>query len=212
MAPVQTFVFFDIATKREDNADNCDEIKALCFLAVPRQQYLEPNNIRAPNDGNQIYMEFPNNEITVEDFNTINNFINQQEKPVCIMAHNGNRFDFGILKRKFNRLNVDLASDVLVADTMYAFHDILENRAQGNAVRRFYWEPHPQPANGYKLHDVYTRVVTNNPVEIEPHPPQNDTYMLFRISHALGQRFLNWADNPNRQRRFVQVQPNGIQI
>ncbi|CAH0698684.1 unnamed protein product [Spodoptera exigua] len=205
MPPINTFVFFDFGTLRNQDLDTCDSVTDLCLQAIPRQQYLEPTNTNAPRNG-KIYLKFPTHRIRIEDFNVINNFINKQEKPVCLFAHNGNRFDFAIMKRHFENINVSLADDVLVADSMYAFYDILEDRRQGEAVREIYFKGYPTPADAYTLHDVYRRVVTYHPVAVKPHVTENDVYMLFRISHALGQRFLDWADNEPRQRRFAQVQ------
>lgn len=127
MSSIQTFVFIDFATER----GNENVLYNLCLLPVPRQQFLEPNNTTPPQD---LFIVFSDNEINEADFHKINDFINRQEKPVCIFAHYGNKFDFIILRRQLNNLNKELASDVFVADCIYAFHDILENRSLGKST------------------------------------------------------------------------------
>lgn len=36
----------------------------------------------------------------------ITHFISRLQQPVCIVAHNGNRFDFPILKKQITNLNM----------------------------------------------------------------------------------------------------------
>lgn len=54
-------------------------------------------------------------------------------------------------------------------------------------------------------------MVINNRVPVQPHHTRDDTYMIFRISHVLGQKFLDWADNPIKRRRCGEVQDGPIE-
>lgn len=81
----------------------------------------------------------------------------------------------------------------------------------GGAVREYYWEPYVKPNVDYTLFNVYNRVVINNRVPVQPHHSRDDTYMIFRISHVLGQKFLDWADNPDKRRHCGEVQDGPIE-
>lgn len=59
-------------------------------------------------------------------FNTIKNYLELFRKPVCLIAENGNVCDFPILKNHFEKLNCALPNDILCADSLYAFYDILK--------------------------------------------------------------------------------------
>nr|CAI5863829.1 unnamed protein product [Callosobruchus analis] len=54
----------------------------------------------------------------------INTFIEHNVPPVCLVAHNGNRFDFPILRKEINDANVALVEDVYCIDSLAMFRDI----------------------------------------------------------------------------------------
>lgn len=54
----------------------------------------------------------------------INQFLESQEKPICLVAHNGNRFDFPILKTEIHRTGEQLLDDVLCIDSLEAFRNL----------------------------------------------------------------------------------------
>lgn len=54
----------------------------------------------------------------------IKNFLNAHQKPICIVAHNGNRFDYPILRAELSRQNCNLDNDVLCIDSLEAFKQI----------------------------------------------------------------------------------------
>jgi three prime repair exonuclease-1 len=45
-------------------------------------------------------------------------------KPICLVAHNGNRFDFPILRREIESTCSSLPEDVLCIDSLAAFRDL----------------------------------------------------------------------------------------
>lgn len=64
----------------------------------------------------------------------INQFLQSQEKPICFVAHNGNRFDYPILKTEIHRTGESLIDDVLCIDSLEAFRD-LHNRQTDELVQ-----------------------------------------------------------------------------
>ncbi|XP_011193531.2 uncharacterized protein Trex1_1 [Zeugodacus cucurbitae] len=51
----------------------------------------------------------------------ITNFLKHMPQPVCLVAHNGDTFDFPIVKQTFNKLNLSLPCDILCVDSLMAF-------------------------------------------------------------------------------------------
>lgn len=203
MEPIQTFVFMDFGCVGGDSR----QLTEVSLLAVPRSQYLEPQNTTAPEP--KVDQDLSPNGFDLNTYTVINNYINLQKKPVCLVSHNGNRFDFIILKRELQNLRVSLADDILCADSIYAFYDIHKYRDipqpvyNGGAVReRFYGgDSAPPQHTPYTLGGIYEREV-RHPI-IKAHPASNDVYMMFRISHKYGEKFLAWSDQI--QRRFSDV-------
>ncbi|KAL3872183.1 hypothetical protein ACJMK2_040129 [Sinanodonta woodiana] len=54
----------------------------------------------------------------------INGFLQHLPQPVCLLAHNGNRFDFPILLAELNKINLTFASTVFYADSLEAFRSL----------------------------------------------------------------------------------------
>lgn len=61
------------------------------------------------------------------DSNTVEliiNFINQLHGPVCLVAHNGTRFDFPILKKQILDCDKEIPSNILVIDSLHVFREL----------------------------------------------------------------------------------------
>lgn len=52
------------------------------------------------------------------------NFLEHLRKPVCLVAHNGDKFDFPVLKHSFAKLGMELPSDILCLDSLPAIKDL----------------------------------------------------------------------------------------
>lgn len=63
-----------------------------------------------------------------ETVKLINRFLETQEKPICLVAHNGNRFDFPILRTEIHRTGQEFLGDVLCVDSLDAFRDLHKRR------------------------------------------------------------------------------------
>lgn len=151
MAPIATYVFFDIETTglpREEN--NKTKITEFSMVAVKRAHVLETRPGAVPRVQHKLTLLFnpgrlissEGSEITGlnnflleheptfnrESFNLINNFLNILQKPVCLIAQNGLHYDYPILKNHLEKLKVSLSDDLLCADCYHGFYDILEAR------------------------------------------------------------------------------------
>lgn len=54
----------------------------------------------------------------------INRFLNHNPKPLCLVAHNGNKFDFPILRSEIINAGGELDGDLLCIDSLTAFKDL----------------------------------------------------------------------------------------
>ncbi|XP_072945827.1 three-prime repair exonuclease 1 [Epargyreus clarus] len=152
MAPIATYVFLDLETTGLP-VEECNKtrITELSLIAVKRSHILDSNKGGSPrvqqkltlcfNPGKLIYpqcteitglcndlLEFES-PFNKEAFNTINGFLNLLSKPVCLVAQNGLKFDFPILRNHINSLGVSFADDLLCADCLHAFFDVLKQKS-----------------------------------------------------------------------------------
>lgn len=63
------------------------------------------------------------------------NFLNHNPKPICLVAHNGNRFDYPILRTEISKTGCKFPDDILCIDSLLAFR-VLEK--QEPVQLRFY--------------------------------------------------------------------------
>lgn len=54
----------------------------------------------------------------------LNSFLQQLQQPVCLIAHNGNSFDFPILRSHIEKLSGSLPSSLLFCDSLQVFRNI----------------------------------------------------------------------------------------
>jgi len=58
----------------------------------------------------------------------INSFLLRLPTPVCLVAHNGDNFDFPLLKAELEKVNGSLGTDILCADPYNGFKHIFKTR------------------------------------------------------------------------------------
>ncbi|XP_067620416.1 uncharacterized protein [Eurosta solidaginis] len=57
---------------------------------------------------------------------TVLNFIKHMQQPVCLVAHNGDSFDFPVIKQTLQKLNMEMPEGILCLDSLRAFWGIDE--------------------------------------------------------------------------------------
>jgi len=62
--------------------------------------------------------------LSAETVKLINSFLGHLTKPICLLAHNGNGFDFLLLNSELKRINQSLDSSLLCADSLEAFRSL----------------------------------------------------------------------------------------
>ena len=66
----------------------------------------------------------------------INNFLSYLPPPVCLVAHNGNAYDFPLLKAEMENAETQLSSEILCADSYIGIKKIFEKRATAAEAKR----------------------------------------------------------------------------
>ncbi|KAL1458237.1 hypothetical protein WDU94_008399 [Cyamophila willieti] len=137
---IRTMVFLDTETTgllhREGR--NC-RIVEMCFVAVLREHLLDQEasfprvlnklslciNPKKKMDPVSSSINGLTNELlehmaplSNDDYVMISAFLNKLPAPICLVAHNGNQFDFPLLRSEMQRLGKQLPNDILCVDTL----------------------------------------------------------------------------------------------
>ena len=60
----------------------------------------------------------------------INSFLSLLPSPVCQVAHNGNGYDFPLLKAELEKANIQLRPDILCIDSYIIIQEIFKKRKE----------------------------------------------------------------------------------
>ena len=66
----------------------------------------------------------------MQTVNLINSFLLLLPPPVCLVAHNGNDYDFPLLKAEVDKTGKSLSSDILCADSYIGIKEIFKKRKE----------------------------------------------------------------------------------
>ena len=58
----------------------------------------------------------------------LNKWLNMNQKPICLVAHNGNRFDYPILRAEIEKTGNGLCENIMCVDSIEAFKNIDNNK------------------------------------------------------------------------------------
>ncbi|XP_023934339.1 three prime repair exonuclease 2-like [Bicyclus anynana] len=144
MTIIQTFVFFDLETtgipaktakvteitlisvSRSDieqtDSGKLPAVNKLSLLCNPKKN-IQTTAAKLTGLTNQFLKNQP---IFKDNIKCINAFLDKP-KPVCLVAHNGDRFDFKILQSEYLTANEYLPNDLMCLDTLNAFRNILKD-------------------------------------------------------------------------------------
>ncbi|GFN91151.1 three-prime repair exonuclease 1 [Plakobranchus ocellatus] len=196
---IENFVFFDLQTTGLPRRRDMPCITELCFLALTRYQLtLTDLSQRAYN---KLLLCFnPRKEIDEqassisglhrhsleelkpfeEQTSLIHQFLKNLPHPVCLVAHNGNRFDFPLFLAHLKEWQQMIPDDILCADSMVAF-------------RAFAAEAGVKGRQSYSLPKVYARVFGQEP-PLPRTAEHNCNNMLEIIRETSIDKFPQWCD------------------
>ncbi|XP_069686338.1 uncharacterized protein [Periplaneta americana] len=61
-------------------------------------------------------------------FYVLDSFLKRMPKPVCLVAHNGLRFDFPVLQAELSTIGKTLPDDIMCADSLPAFRELIPKK------------------------------------------------------------------------------------
>lgn len=148
MTKIETFVFFDLETSGFPwEESNRTKIIELSMVVAKRNHILECKPGETPRIMNKLSLclnprrmiQMGSTKVTglcndllehESSFNktvadTICNFLSIYTKPISLVAHNGNRFDYPIFKAEFIRQEYSLPEDLLCTDSYLGFKDVI---------------------------------------------------------------------------------------
>ncbi|KAL3284688.1 hypothetical protein HHI36_018837 [Cryptolaemus montrouzieri] len=65
---------------------------------------------------------------------SIKGFLSLHKKPICFVAHNGNKFDFPIFRAELERVKAHLPEDILCIDSLLCFQDLHRMEVHTNSM------------------------------------------------------------------------------
>ncbi|XP_067140913.1 three-prime repair exonuclease 1-like [Centruroides vittatus] len=239
---IQTLVFFDTETTGLSHliGKRNIQITELSLLAVERREF-ESNkeNIRVINKLNLVFrpscrissgagevsgltdLSVQFQETFIKSAKLIKLFLKRLKKPICILAHNGNRLDFPLLKAEFNNSRMDISGLMFCADTLPAFHFILPNtdiKIKSPSVRNKDLDQTDLKQNtsvdektpskrkrltSYKLSSLY-EYFFDRP-QPDSHEAEGDALALLKMAKRINDQFLTWIEE--NQVPFEHIEP-----
>lgn len=124
-------------------------------------------------------------------------FLRRQPQPWCLVAHNGDRYDFPLLRAELAALGLAGA-----LDGGFCVDSIAALKALEQA------EPAPGPRKSYSLGSVYTRLYGQAPPD--SHTAEGDVLALLSVCQWRPRALLQWVDAHARPFSAVEPMYGGI--
>ncbi|KAJ1095128.1 hypothetical protein NDU88_000298 [Pleurodeles waltl] len=205
-ASIKTFVFFDLETT--GLPQDLPKVTEICLVAVhrcsvedpPRDPatgalqlprildklclFMDPGKAVAPkaaeitglNNSNLARSE--KQRFDARTVALIQEFLQRQAQPVCLVAHNGTDFDFPLLKAELDHQGQDLVGQVYCLDTMKAMMDL-----DGSLC--------PPARGAYSLTALYKRFFKEDPKD--SHFAEGDVLAMLLVFLYKAAELLDWA-------------------
>ncbi|GFN88204.1 three prime repair exonuclease [Plakobranchus ocellatus] len=231
---IECFVFFDLETTGLPKKGDMPRITELCFLALTR--YELTLTTRAPRAYNKLILCFnprkgieprasatsrlrPSSLEQLKPFEQqaflIYQFLKNLPHSLCLVAHNGKRFDFPLLLAHLKEWQQLIPDDILCADSMEAFRAFdpppkakrqrsmptadpksvlcLPNGAEAGVNDRGSQQEGSEAKKSYSLSKVYARVFGQEP-PLSHTAEQDCNNMLEIIYETAIDKFPQWCD------------------
>ncbi|KAH9635385.1 hypothetical protein HF086_017634 [Spodoptera exigua] len=243
---IATYVFLDLQSNCDPKKSNTKVgITELCMLAIKHEHIVKMKKYQEdPRVQHKLQMCFnPKSSLNenasetglTEDllkneaiFNKevcelIKAFIEDLEDPVCLVAHDGFKFHYPLLKQHLEAFSVKMQKNIVCTDSLYAFLEILESEKSGttkyvkvkvgtkpkkNAISKTKQQyihimkgsdndliKMRSKINNYtKLSDVCNKILTDQE-ELQSNTAENHCIMLMRMVLTKKDQFLTWLQN-----------------
>ena len=129
----------------------------------------------------------------------INYFLARLPGPLCLVAHNGDLYDFPLLKAELEKAKATLLSKTLSADSLVGIREIFQRREweaqQQNPVslqKRLNFTNNASPRS-YSLINLHKHLLGCYPSQ--SHGAEADCLSLLRTTAVLGREWLDWVQD-----------------
>ena len=123
----------------------------------------------------------------------LNNFLERLPTPICLVAHNGDIYDFPLLKAELEKSDMQLSSGILCADSYIGIKSIFQERnnqtyrederLKENQVKK-------NTPQSFSLINLCNDLLGSKP--IRSHGAEADCLTLLRITAVLGKDWSDW--------------------
>ncbi|XP_060127478.1 three-prime repair exonuclease 1 [Zootoca vivipara] len=118
-------------------------------------------------------------------------FFRRQQPPICLVAHNGNRYDFPLLRAEFSALGHLAIDGIYCADTIKAMKAL---DGENNQLQQFGYQPSaPGSRKKYALRDLYFKFYREYPPN--SHNAEGDVIALINIFQQRASDLMCWMDS-----------------
>ncbi|XP_041369436.1 three-prime repair exonuclease 1-like [Gigantopelta aegis] len=192
-----SFVFFDTETTGLHKDEHRPSITELCLLAVHREDMqtrdtearvvnkllvcLNPGQPVQPRaeemsglSHDMLESESPFNPDVVR---LVSLFLGRLTSPVCLVAHNGNEFDFLLLHSELYKVDGALPESIYCVDSLIYFRQTRESPGR----------------QSFSLGEVYRRSFGEDPHDA--HSAEGDCVTLMKVTKESSPDFLQWVDD-----------------
>jgi DNA polymerase III epsilon subunit-like protein len=121
----------------------------------------------------------------------LNIFLTRLPSPVCIVAHNGDLYDFPLFKAELEKAGTKLESQILCVDSYLGLREIFKKREKASLVEDAKINFSRPPS--FSLINLHEHLL-GSPPRIS-HGSEADCFALLRITAVIGKDWLDWVKN-----------------
>ena len=121
----------------------------------------------------------------------LNSFLDRLPAPLCLVAHNGNMYDFPLLKSELEKAGITLPPDTLCADSYIGIKEIFKNREGSQYLKTNMDFIHLGRPISYSLINLHKLILGCSPTQ--SHGAEADCLTLIRTTAALGNIWVEWV-------------------
>ena len=129
----------------------------------------------------------------------INYFLARLPRPLCLVAHNGDLYDFPLLKAELEKAKTTLLTKTLCADSYVGIREIFQRREWGTqqqnhstSKKRMNITKKDSPRS-YSLINLHKHLLGRYPTQSQG--AEADCLTLLRITAVLGREWLDWLQD-----------------
>ena len=121
----------------------------------------------------------------------LNSFLARLPAPLCLVAHNGDLYDFPLLKAELEKAGITLPPDTLCADSYVGIKEIFKIREGSQHLKKNMDYICLGSPTSYSLINLHKQLLGCSPTQ--SHGAEADCLSLIRTTAALGDIWVEWV-------------------